>query len=35
MADYDSPDGIYEPINYEEKDLLRQKKEDEAMEDKD
>ena len=35
MTDYDSPDGIYEPYDYEELDLLRQLKEDKAMEDKD
>ncbi len=35
MTDYDSPDGIYEPIDFEELDLLCQKKEDEALEDKD
>ena len=32
MADYDSPDGIYEPYDYEELDLQRQRDEDEAME---
>ena len=32
MADYDSPDGIYEPIDFEELDLIRQRKEDETME---
>jgi len=35
MTNYDSPDGIYEPYDYEELDLQRQQKEDEAIEDKD
>jgi hypothetical protein len=32
MADYDSPDGIYEPYDFEELDLIRQHQEDEALE---
>lgn len=32
MADYDSPDGIYEPYDYEELDLQNQRLEDQAME---
>jgi len=32
MADYDSPDGIYEPFDFEELDLQSQREEDEAME---
>lgn len=35
MADYNSPDGIYEPIDFEELDLKNQRLEDEAMEEED